>query len=616
MADEDAITTGEAAVRFLRDVAVYPAQGDLSSDIDMVMKGGITSGVIYPLAVCQLARTHRFRSLGGSSAGGIAAAMAAAAELARDSGGFNRLAALPDALGSNLQAIFQPSPVTRPLFDVLRATLDTSRARRWKVVAAVVRGAVWWFLLVTVAALAVTLSSVVLVAGTPRSAADWRHLAWALPALLPAIALGLVAAAVGLALTGRRKLQANGYGLCRGSDGQAPPRAGTSGVEPFTDWLHTRLQEVAGLGHDDVLTFAHLWGEPGGGDPPAHAAIRLEMMTTNVTHCRPVRLPFESDLYYFCPTELADYFPPSVFEHLTRHARPSGSGQPWECPEHGVALLHLPSAGTLPVIVAVRMTLSFPVLISAVPLFAIDRSSKPQRPVRCWFSDGGISSNFPIHFFDSLWPNRPTFGVSLGPYPAGREDQHVYLRSPRGTAQPRVRATESLQGFLAAMVDTLQNWSDEGQSTLPGYRDRIVEVRHTSREGGMNLNMGRAEIMSMCLRGYLAAKALEGFEFDHHRWARYRTAMAELDKATANMASKYDAPLPGGDPGYRAFVGDLPDGSGDDPGRAWREKAVERTDVLLRFAGREADGSRPPMSPDFPAQEPRPVPDLRIVAHF
>jgi hypothetical protein len=47
------------------------------------MKGGITSGVIYPLAVCELAQTYRLRSVGGASAGAIAAAAEAAAEVGR-----------------------------------------------------------------------------------------------------------------------------------------------------------------------------------------------------------------------------------------------------------------------------------------------------------------------------------------------------------------------------------------------------------------------------------------------------------------------------------------------------------------------------------------------------
>src|SRR5439155_1651064 len=44
-------------------------------DCDVVMKGGITSGVVYPGAVLELAKRYRFRSIGGASAGGIAAAV-------------------------------------------------------------------------------------------------------------------------------------------------------------------------------------------------------------------------------------------------------------------------------------------------------------------------------------------------------------------------------------------------------------------------------------------------------------------------------------------------------------------------------------------------------------
>src|SRR6476469_8431880 len=47
---------------------------------DLVMKGGITSGVVYPKAVVRLARRYRIRSIGGPSVGAIAAALTAAAE--------------------------------------------------------------------------------------------------------------------------------------------------------------------------------------------------------------------------------------------------------------------------------------------------------------------------------------------------------------------------------------------------------------------------------------------------------------------------------------------------------------------------------------------------------
>lgn len=46
---------------------------------DLVMKGGITSGIVYPNAVLALARDYRFKNIGGTSAGAIAAAACSAA---------------------------------------------------------------------------------------------------------------------------------------------------------------------------------------------------------------------------------------------------------------------------------------------------------------------------------------------------------------------------------------------------------------------------------------------------------------------------------------------------------------------------------------------------------
>ena len=52
-------------------------------ECDLIMKGGITSGVVYPFAVTGLAERYRLRGVGGSSAGAIAATLAAAAERRR-----------------------------------------------------------------------------------------------------------------------------------------------------------------------------------------------------------------------------------------------------------------------------------------------------------------------------------------------------------------------------------------------------------------------------------------------------------------------------------------------------------------------------------------------------
>ena len=41
---------------------------------DLVMKGGVTSGIVYPKAISRLAAHYHFKNIGGSSAGAIAAA--------------------------------------------------------------------------------------------------------------------------------------------------------------------------------------------------------------------------------------------------------------------------------------------------------------------------------------------------------------------------------------------------------------------------------------------------------------------------------------------------------------------------------------------------------------
>jgi predicted acylesterase/phospholipase RssA len=47
------------------------------------MRGGITSGIVYPRAVAKLAESYDFGSIGGTSAGAMAAAATAAAALRR-----------------------------------------------------------------------------------------------------------------------------------------------------------------------------------------------------------------------------------------------------------------------------------------------------------------------------------------------------------------------------------------------------------------------------------------------------------------------------------------------------------------------------------------------------
>ena len=160
----------------------------------------------------------------------------------------------------------------------------------------------------------------------------------------------------------------------------------------------------------------------------------------------------------------------------------------------------------------------FPILFSAVPFWAIDyEDPRGHRQFqRCLFSDGGISSNFPVHLFDGLLPQWPTFGISLEPALPALPDSliflpHVYMQGIADRWSRFDQATRSagkLGGFLASIVSTMQNWNDNTLSRMPGVRDRVVRLRLKPDEGGMNLNMPPELIKSIAERGGAAGETL------------------------------------------------------------------------------------------------------------
>src|SRR5690606_22123463 len=96
------------------------------------------------------------------------------------------------------------------------------------------------------------------------------------------------------------------------------------------------------------------------------------------------------------------------------------------------------------------MSLSFSLLISAVPLYRRDRTLKAvhQKELRlCLFSDGGLSSNFSIHFFDSLLPSRPTFGVALDEYDV-RRDRRIAEHEEAAHARPDADVSREQRVYL------------------------------------------------------------------------------------------------------------------------------------------------------------------------
>jgi hypothetical protein len=321
----------------------------------------------------------------------------------------------------------------------------------------------------------------------------------------------------------------------------------------------------------------------------------------------------------------------------------------------GEGYYFLPKGDDLPVAVAARLSMSFPLLFSSVPLYSLplwirerieddafnvseepldalpkslgqqperdtsaskerhsirsalqianrwrnaDRTYTPKREdlIPHWFSDGGIASNFPIHFFDQWLPKSPTFGITLRylpdylsavtkdadeeratrnyidsmersreppernlgkriraqhdrsaqSAPVGAETDIVVLPRPEDTvphewqhicypdtAVPRIGA---VLGFLWAVIKTMQNFRDNTQAALPSYRERVVQVRLNPEEGGFNLAMDKKVIERLVKKGQSAGEKLDReFNQQHHQWARLLVLVSELDAKFRRM---------------------------------------------------------------------------------
>jgi hypothetical protein len=593
------------------------------AECDMVMKGGITSGVVYPKAAVHLSQRYRFRRLGGASAGAIAATFVAAAEQGRSTGGFDRLDALPAELAANLSTLFQPSPPVAAAYGVLTTAVDKEHGiirRVLRGAAIVVRGA-WVVALIKLLGLIALASAVEVVAhGWPHGSGSWVDLAIAVGLWLPVmLVVAVLAAAVALTLRTVRALPANGFGLC---DGHTRSLASHP---PLTDWMASNLDLLAEVSErDHPLTFGDLWGPTavddfrrlvGSGGELAltqgarrelreHRVIDVEVMTTNLTLRRPYRFPFETRIFWFCPDCWRTYFPARVVDHMVATSAdvadvevddgdaPGGKRTiATVCPSHGSRARAMPAAPDMPVVVAARLSLSFPGLISAVPLLTVDwgRVAAHRALITVWFSDGGIASNFPTHLFDSFWPRRPTFGINLQPLTV--EHGPDLVAKPRGVL-PRSHPIDGMVGFARAILDTMQNWVDYTQITMPGYRDRIVEIRQRDSEGGINLAMPDTIVRDLADRGAQAAALFDDFDLPAHQRRRIETSLAGIDGALAGML---DAST---DPGVRSTLDGLTPA-------ARREVAG----AILELAGQLAADGHAADRTDVPS----PQPDLRFV---
>ncbi|RZS44169.1 patatin-like phospholipase [Herbihabitans rhizosphaerae] len=640
-----------------------------NTSCDLTMRGGTTSGVIYPLAVCALAERYVFRSVGGASAGAIAASVTAAAEFGRfveepenlPEGavrpGFSGLASVVEWLSADgdgsrwrLAQLFQPSAAQSRAYRVVTASMQdkaaTGRGKLASIVAALLAAVTplanvallvlflaWLvgplvqqrFLMPTGvwdsldAGLRIGLGAAVIAFAVVATVWTLRISARLLPRATAALCFPLVGALAGMfwwsggdgheasayawvvsaaagalwwlaftflavavyaAVYGKATwpMLADGrrfrFGLIPGAEpyqatwvDRLAGMATSTGVPPLSIWLADVIDDLAGLPRDEngrhtrALTFGDLWCGPtpqegavalDGDCPSGERVINLALMTTDLSGGRPYRLPFltadgEDEQWQLCRECLRNLVPDRIIDQMIGAS--TGGTTAFTCPTHPDQTLHrLPQPWEMPVLLATRMSLALPGLICAVPLC---RNGKVH-----WFSDGGITSNFPIHFFDTLLPRWPTFGLNLQPYPPDGPRLDVLL--PKQDATPSAHPWDDvgggMGGFVGAILNTFLGWRDTMQAALPGFRGRIANVRQKPGEGGTNLFMTPDTIARLALRGHEAGTQLrERFtsigadgeadtftQTDRYRWIRMRIAMREYGQ----LARQADARAP------------------------------------------------------------------------
>ncbi len=525
-------------------------------ECDIVLKGGITSGIVYPRAICKLASRYRFRNIGGTSVGALCAALVAAAEFGRTridnrnktGESFDKahevagqLAETDSSGRTKMFKLFQPQKKVSRLYFLIASLLYGKEDWITKVRDAL---AVFKFYLAA-GVLIGAASSIVLFFGESLV----PFLAFSpltfLQMILISTAISLIFG-VGIFISRSLKYLAenNYFGFCTGFDGERD-----DDTPSLVQWMHNNIQEYSNKQSNRPLTFGELWSgypntSPNYSNPAgikrSDRQIQLQFIATNISHGRPYTLPFEPDsfgttVFYFKPIEMRQFFPDEVVSWLKEK---SPDYVPNEDQEEQI--LRLPRAEDLPIIFAARLSLSYPILLSAVPLHAINHYKSPPELAKCWFSDGGICSNFPIHFFDQPFPKRPTFGIDLLDLDDSLVPEEPWM--PAGDmdgVHPRWYEFSNVFDFLFSVLNAGLNWIDNLQMTAPGFRDRIVHiVIDPKKEGGLHLNLEEGLLTRLADRGEKAADELikrfyrgdHDLNWDHHRFVRFRTTMMLFEK--------------------------------------------------------------------------------------
>ncbi|MEL6427592.1 MAG: patatin-like phospholipase family protein [Planctomycetota bacterium] len=602
-----------AHARKSRKIDVPP---QVARPADLVLKGGVASGIVYPDAVRKLATKFHFVGIAGTSAGAIVASIAAAAEYRRrqtgSSEGYDVLATASEELmgEGRMLELFRPDAATERAFAPAKGMLvGHSRLRL----------ALRWLVLPLFAP-----ALVVLAISRFASLASVGFLGWLTLALI-AVSLGALVLSV---LSNARRWRDNDYGFCSGT-AQGQTRS-NGALPPLSEWLHEKIQSAAGLPLSQPLTFGDLHGAPLP-DCLAHMegrdgfrSIDFRAITTCLSLARPFEFPMSSNLFGFRPEELERVLPDIVVQHLVdaAHARTARERAVRDDPDwtssrecHVEGTLALPHTSELPVLLATRMSLSFPGLLSMVRLWKYLPGHEPYGPSRTgshmeplWFSDGGITSNLPVARFDSPLSAWPTLAINLL---YERESDRPVRGADRGKDKtihlPRIGQDElpkllypwrdsgalwpSLGGWVMGIFTSAQVWTDNNAVQMRGSRERVLEVWLSKDEGGLNLNMEPHVLASLLQRGYEAAERLidrfadepieaddapvEEDSWDQYRWVRIRASVSALSDTIRDFVERFERDAPGDRP-WKCYFEIPPEAH-----QSYRPRSVKQANAML-----------------------------------
>ena len=163
----------------------------------------------------------------------------------------------------------------------------------------------------------------------------------------------------------------------------------------------------------------------------------------------------------------------------------------------------------------------------------------------------------------------------------------------------------------------MQNWRDNLQRAAPGFRDRVVTIRHTKREGGLNLDMAPHDMDAMADSGDLGAQqlidafatppSLDDDHFTYHRWVRIRSLLNVSQRVLREIHEGIT--VLDNHPPYPDLVRDSPAyvGASYRLSESARTEAAQLLDTLGRL-DRELDAAEV----DYSRTAPRPEVELRI----